>query len=595
MSIRAGIYVRVSTDEQRDQGFSIDAQLRSLEEYCVKKEYTIVDVYNDAGYSAKNLIRPDMQKLLKDIVEGKLDKLVAIKVDRLTRSSNDGQWLLNHCTEHGVDIELVYEAYDVSTINGEMMYSMSLIFGQRERKEIGARTKRGLEEMVLQKKHPSIVPFGYKRNEETGRLEIDPVNSLYVKEIFELCASGRSLRSIAYEMQEKCFQNFTSVENKIYTIIKNPIYTGTYHFGRTQRKKEEIIIVDNYCEPIIDEDLHSRAMRWLEKNKHPNYGTHVHLFSSLVKCPECGKIMSATMSYKYNKKKEVRRKYFFLKCNNQLCGAKNIYYNVEKLEKKLVRMLNKLANYVFVNDFTVVASHNVENEEIKKLDKAISQVEQKQKRLVELYVNSSIDVQAINQMDESVKQEFDRLREKRDAITNKDAVEVPIEVIKKYQVYEKYDPMKVYPYNLTVVWEALKQSVKKEILNKYILNIEVVRGEDQEIEIRNINFNKEFFREEKNFTEILLQYANDKFCGFEENSIVLTPDNLVEVVGSKRVITQDQLDNNDPETQVLIKKEMKEHMGVGKKGIQVHSYKADVSNNLEIPHLFDDNLYILPD
>lgn len=125
MSIRAGIYVRVSTDEQRDQGFSIDAQLRLLEEYCEKKEYTIVDVYNDAGYSAKNLIRPDMQKLLKDIVEGKLDKLVAIKVDRLTRSSNDGQWLLNHCTEHGVDIELVYEAYDVSTINGEMMYSMS--------------------------------------------------------------------------------------------------------------------------------------------------------------------------------------------------------------------------------------------------------------------------------------------------------------------------------------------------------------------------------------------------------------------------------------------------------------------------------------
>lgn len=65
--MRCGIYVRVSTDDQRDNGYSIDSQLRMIKEYCEKNEYDIVDIYNDAGHSGKDLMRPEMQRLLKDI------------------------------------------------------------------------------------------------------------------------------------------------------------------------------------------------------------------------------------------------------------------------------------------------------------------------------------------------------------------------------------------------------------------------------------------------------------------------------------------------------------------------------------------------
>lgn len=57
-------YVRVSTDDQRDNGYSIDSQLRMIKEYCEKNDYSIVDVYNDAGHSGKDLMRPEMQRLL---------------------------------------------------------------------------------------------------------------------------------------------------------------------------------------------------------------------------------------------------------------------------------------------------------------------------------------------------------------------------------------------------------------------------------------------------------------------------------------------------------------------------------------------------
>ena len=118
--MRCGVYVRVSTDDQRDNGYSIDSQLRMIKEYCEKNNYDIVDVYNDAGHSGKDLMRPEMQRLLKDIKSHKIEVIVAIKVDRLTRNNYDGFWFLNYCEEHDVKIELILEPYDVSTANGEM-------------------------------------------------------------------------------------------------------------------------------------------------------------------------------------------------------------------------------------------------------------------------------------------------------------------------------------------------------------------------------------------------------------------------------------------------------------------------------------------
>jgi site-specific DNA recombinase len=238
MSIRAGIYVRVSTDEQRDYGYSIDSQIRNLEDYCHKNDYEVISIYNDAGHSGKDLFRPAMQKMLEDIKNGKIDKLVAIKVDRLTRNGYDGYWLLNYCEEHSVKIELSLEPYDVSTANGEMIFGMNLIFGQRERKEIGARTKRGLEEMALQKRHPGKAPYGYIRG-ENGYLEINDIEAEVVKEIYELCSKGTSSREIARTMRKenRYLKHGKWSDDRVYNILSNPVYNGTFHFGKRTRKK----------------------------------------------------------------------------------------------------------------------------------------------------------------------------------------------------------------------------------------------------------------------------------------------------------------------------------------------------------------------
>lgn len=96
-----------------------------LRKYCDNNDIDIIEVYNDAGYSGKDLMRPGMQKLLNDIKSHKIDTLVAIKVDRLTRNNYDGFWLLNYCEEHNVKIILTLEPFDVSTANGEMIFGMN--------------------------------------------------------------------------------------------------------------------------------------------------------------------------------------------------------------------------------------------------------------------------------------------------------------------------------------------------------------------------------------------------------------------------------------------------------------------------------------
>ena len=323
--MRCAVYVRVSTDDQRDNGYSIDSQLRMIKEYCEKNDYSIVDIYNDAGHSGKDLMRPEMQRLLADIKSKKIDKLIAIKVDRLTRNNYDGFWLLNYCEEHDVKIELILEPYDVSTANGEMIFGMNLVFGQRERKEIGARTKRAMEEMALEHIHPSKAPYGYIRNKDTGHLEIEPIEAQVVKEIFKLCQEGNSTRGIATIMDDNnaYLKNGKWRSDRVYKILTNSIYIGVFEYGKYKRKQQDTLRVKDYCDPIIDEVTWNATRNVLVKNKHSNYGEFIHLFSGLVKCPICGSIMASSESFKYpNGKQKV---YYHLRCKNHNCSGYGLH------------------------------------------------------------------------------------------------------------------------------------------------------------------------------------------------------------------------------------------------------------------------------
>ena len=508
--MRCAVYVRVSTDDQRDNGYSIDSQLRMIKEYCEKNDYSIVDVYNDAGHSGKDLMRPEMQRLLADIKSKRIDKLVAIKVDRLTRNNYDGFWLLNYCEEHDVKIELILEPYDVSTANGEMIFGMNLVFGQRERKEIGARTKRVMEEMALEKIHPSKAPYGYVRNKDTGHLEVEPIEAQVVKEIFELCKKGHSIRSIASIMKDNnaYLKQGKWRADRVYKILTNSIYIGVFEYGKYKRKPQDILRVKDYCEPIIDEITWNATRNVLVKNKHSNYGEFIHLFSGLVKCPICGKIMASSESFKYpNGKQKV---YYHLRCKNHNCNGYGLHYNTEKIEVKLRRVLEELTIFMMGMNNEIIICNSTKSNDVKEIEKAIEKLKLQEKRLVDLYLNSTLDVETINHKNDVIKKEIEKLNKKKITLDpDNNSKEYTTELIKKLDCNEENERLvftNIKNIGFTFLYDLLSREAKRDMIHRLISQIEITRDNNFNIYIKSIKFTDEFITKS---SKEYLKYLNE--------------------------------------------------------------------------------------
>lgn len=180
-------------------------------------------------------------------------------------------------------------------------------------KEIGARTKRAMKKMALEKIHPSKAPYGYIRNSTTGHLEIEPIEAQVVKEIFKLCKQGNSTRSIATIMRNNNAYLKTGkwTSDSVYKILTNSIYIGIFEYGKYKRKPQNVLKVENYCELIIDIETWKATRKVLKRNKHSNYGKHIHLFTGIIRCPTCGKILAFSFVFnslnRQSKKELIKR------------------------------------------------------------------------------------------------------------------------------------------------------------------------------------------------------------------------------------------------------------------------------------------------
>ena len=461
-----------------------------------------------------------MQRLLADIKSKKIDKLIAIKVDRLTRNNYDGFWLLNYCEEHDVKIELILEPYDVSTANGEMIFGMNLVFGQRERKEIGARTKRAMEEMALEKIHPSKAPYGYIRNKETGHLEIEPIEAQVVKEIFELCKQGKSTRSIATIMKDNnaYLKQGKWASDRVYKILTNSIYIGIFEYGKYKRKPQDILRVENYCEPIIDEITWNATRNVLVKNKHSNYGEYIHLFSGLVKCPICGNIMSSSESFKYpNGKLKV---YYHLRCKNHNCKGFGIHYNTEKIESKLKRILEELTIFILSMDNEIITCNSTKSNDVKEIEKAIEKLKLQEKRLVDLYLSSNLDVETINHKNDVIKKEIEKLNKKKISLDpDNSSQEYTVELIKKLDCLEENNNLifnNISNIGFTFIYDLLSREAKRDMIHRLVSQIEITRDKNYNIEIKNIKFTDEFMtKSSKEYLKYLNKIMTDNNVGIK--------------------------------------------------------------------------------
>ena len=192
----AGLYVRVSTEDQKREGFSLPEQEKRLRAMCEYKGYEIYKLYKDAGISAKTgNHRPAFEELLQDIKDKKCNTIVVLKLDRLTRSVYDWENILKFLEENEAFLDCANDDINTTNANGKMISRILTSVSQQEIERTSERTKIGLCGAIAEGHIPSRTPIGYKREEK--KLVIDESTKDIAIRIFELYHSGNSYQTIA--------------------------------------------------------------------------------------------------------------------------------------------------------------------------------------------------------------------------------------------------------------------------------------------------------------------------------------------------------------------------------------------------------------
>jgi site-specific DNA recombinase len=193
---RAVGYVRVSTDEQAREGVSLDAQTERIRALAVAKDWELVEIIEDKGFSGKNLERPGMEELIKSCRKGRADVCVVYKVDRLTRKQKDLWHLLEDIFDkNSVGLVSVTEPFDTTTATGKAFLGMLGVFAQLERDMISERTTEALGEKHRQREWVGRVPAGFSINGK--HLEADQEAMRRIEKAKRLRREGRSIRDIS--------------------------------------------------------------------------------------------------------------------------------------------------------------------------------------------------------------------------------------------------------------------------------------------------------------------------------------------------------------------------------------------------------------
>jgi site-specific DNA recombinase len=328
--IRAAGYIRVSTDEQAEHGVSLPSQKSRIIAYCQSQNWSLHDLYVDDGYSGKDLNRPGMSKLIDDVKERKIDAIIVIKLDRLSRRQKDVLYLLEDVFEpNGIGFKSVSEPFDTTTPFGKAAIGMMAVFAQLERETIVERVRDGKKEAAKQGRFMGgYTPYGYKFNNK--KLEINDLEAETVRLIFsEYLTSGKGYQHIADILNERHITTpGASPEwerGTVRAILKNSFYTGLIEHKGNMHKGQHAA--------IISEEDYFNALKIKSIRSTYDPETEHGLLTGIIYCGECGARMRKKKVWKNPRKPVLPKKELY------------ICYSQDRSSPSMIRDLNCKCGY----------------------------------------------------------------------------------------------------------------------------------------------------------------------------------------------------------------------------------------------------------
>lgn len=475
----AGIYIRVSTFDQAREGFSLREQEERLKEFCKFKRYNIYKVYQDAGISAKNDKRPAYQEMIEDVKKGNINVIVALKLDRLTRSVYDIEKLMKFVNDYECDIDCMADESNTTTSNGRMVMRIMTSVSQNEIEKCSERTKFGMAGAIKNGHIPNRTGLGFKRKNK--KLVPDPLTKDIIVRIFDLYLEGKSHQAIAnIYNKEKVLGKTNWYDSTIQKILSNELYKGDYVNGK---RTKHPTYYENVIEPIVSKEKWESCQYQKLRNARHYERTATYLFTNKLKCSKCGNFLGGHATTKTNGKK-----YYYYKCNT--CKT---YFNEIDIEKELKSFMLELAKQddLINNYYTPFIKSKLEDKtedykkEIKDLDKQLD-------RIKTAYIKGVVKLEDFDKEIKHIEYQKSDLEKRQKEQKQYELLSFTLNdllIIQDMQEIEFYTNPDVLNN-----WSNKSKEEKQKIIGKYIDNI-TIEKKNNKFEISNIEFRKNYLED----------------------------------------------------------------------------------------------------
>jgi site-specific DNA recombinase len=393
--MKVAAYIRVSTEEQAQEGYSIPAQRNRLEAYAISQGWEIIRWYVDEGESAKDLNRTELKRMLKALEENMFDCVLVYRLDRLTRSVLDLYQLLEKFEKHDVKFKSATEVYDTTTAIGRLFITLVAALAQWERENLGERVRMGMQQKAKEGKWTvSTPPLGYDSHDSI--LTVNLSEAAIVKEIFSLYLSGNGMWKIAANLNDRGMKTKKGShwhQNTISYILNNPIYIGKTRYNY-RVNKSQYFEVEGIVPAIIPEEdyLLVKQMIHNRSQTHPRQATSQFIFSKVLKCSRCNATLIGKPSTSKRGDKVYRSLNYY--CPNRprnLCNLPLISQNY--LEQKFIQEIEKWEMYNETQEYfqnEVAATIEDNSETILQLEKELKEIEKRRQKWQYAWVNEMI-------------------------------------------------------------------------------------------------------------------------------------------------------------------------------------------------------------
>lgn len=437
------IYIRVSTAEQVEEGYSIAAQKERLTAYCKAQAWDNYKFYVDEGVSAKDTKRPELHRLFEDMRNGQVNMILVYRLDRFTRKVIDLHRMLEEMKKCDCAFKSATEPYDTSTAMGRMFITLVAALAEWETENLSERVKLALEEKVSNGERVGGIPYPFDLG-HNEKLVMNDRRTRVTLDIIDKFKTGMSTERIADFLTKTNNDKAKWRANTVIRILRNPALYGATRWNDS--------VYEDTHQGIISKDEFATIQKMMQqRTKHRRREVKsVYLFQGAISCPSCGRPLSVNRFFR-KMADGSDKQYHIYRC--QPC-EKEKKFNRHFNENKILDAL-----YDYMRNFQIDDIDYQEEQKESIYADQLKQIERKREKYQKAWASDLMSDEEFKRLMDDTRDVYEDLKEK----------------VAQSEPEQKVDPdaLKNIVFSFNETFQKLTQEEKRTFVSTFIQKIHI--------------------------------------------------------------------------------------------------------------------------